>query len=236
MKKNRPFRTVFCRKWGNNALGSGAVPPGIEIPATARRAVACRKSLADEFRRSVEVDALRGEAVDRGKGRVAAHVGTQPRGAGGHVQRPREGIVRTKKRCERGVRLQIEARQRVAAAIEVCEAAQAVHVERHKAVVRAVEPFEARHRDVQPRERVAPAVEPFQTRELLQVGERRDAPFRTLHRADTLRLVARDAAVTIDVEFAQTVGLEGLVVKCQVDVSVLLVALVLGKAAGRREQ
>ena len=83
---------------------------------------------------------------------------------------------------------------------------------------------------------VAPAVEPFQTRELLQVGERRDAPFRTLHRADTLRLVARDAAVAIDVEFAQAVGLEGLVVKCQVDVSVLLVALVLGKAAGRREQ
>ena len=134
MKKNRPFRTVFCRKWGNNALGSGAVPPGTEIPATARQAVSCRKSLADEFRRSVEVDALRGEAVDRGKGGVAAHVGTQPRGAGGHVQRPREGIVRTKKRCERGVRLQIEARQRVAAAIEVCEAAQAVHVERHKAV------------------------------------------------------------------------------------------------------
>ena len=72
--------------------------------------------------------------------------------------------------------------------------------------------------------------------ELLQVGERRDTPFRTLHRADTLRLVARDAAVAIDVEFAQAVGLEGLVVKCQVDVSVLLVALVLGKAAGRREQ
>ena len=202
----------------------------------ARRCARRQGSVPDEFRLPVERNALRGKAADRCQRGITADIGAQRRGAGRQVEHPGKGIVRTVERRKRGVRLQVEARQEVAAAIEFRKAAQAVHVERREVVIRTVEPFEARHRDIQLRECIAAAIEPLQARELPEVGKGRNAQPRTIHAQDALRLVARNASVTVDIERSEAVRLEGFVVECQVDVFVLLVTLVFSKTAGRAEQ
>ena len=133
--------------------------------------------------------------------------------------------------------MQIEARQAVAAAIHPHQSPHAVEIERCEVVVRAVEPFEVgAGREVQLRELVARAVELTQVEELPDVGQRPDAQPGTRHAPDTLRLVARNTPVAARVELFEAVSLERLVVEFDVDVFVILVAPVLGKAAGRAEQ
>lgn len=189
-----------------------------------------------EFGLSVERDVLRGAAVNRRQRGIAAHVGFQVGVARSHVER-REGVSPAVERQQRGRRVQVETRQVVVAAIQPHQSPHAVEIERRERIIPAVESFEVgAGRKVELREVVAPAVEFPQVEKLPDVGQRRDAPLRTLHAPDTLRLVARNTPVAVHVELFEAVSLERLVVKCEVNVLVLLVAVVLGKAAGRAEQ
>ena len=133
--------------------------------------------------------------------------------------------------------MQVETRQIVAAAIHPHQSPHAVEIERHERIVPTVEPFEvSAGREVQPRKVIARTVEFPKVEELPDVGQRRDAAPGARHAPDTLRLVARNASVAVRVELFEAISLERLVVKIEIDVFVVLVAVVLGKAAGRAEQ
>ena len=191
------------------------------------------KSTDQKLRSPVGGNALRGEAVDRGEAGIRAHVGHERRRAVRHVEREQEVRTRIELR-ERGVRRQVELRKGVVGALQRREAPQSVDVEPFKAVAAAVEPLEARQEmHVQLPQGVVAARQFAQVRKFAQIRERGDPASGAVERHHPLRLVARQAAVAVEVVLSEAQRLESLVEKGEVEEFVVLGAAVVDQPAGR---
>lgn len=86
------------------------------------------------------------------------------------------------------------------------------------------------------REVIAAAIELAQAGKLADLPHRGDVAAGAIHHQDALRLVARNASVVIQIEHSETELLEGGVCECNINTLVLIILLVLSKAAGREQQ
>ena len=231
-KRNVSGRGPQAGRFGDGPVSASEAFRRMEGGGICKRDVSGR-SADDEFRRPVGRYALRGEAVDRGKCGICAHVGRERRRAVRHIERLQK--VRTAVQFgQRGVRRQFEPRKGVVGALQRREAPQAVDIEPLEAVAAAVEPLEVRQEvHVQlPQGNVA-ALQLAQVREFAQVRERGDPAPGAVERHHPLRLVARQAAVAVEVVLSEAQRLERLVEKGEVEEFVVLGAAVVDQPAGR---
>ena len=91
-------------------------------------------------------------------------------------------------------------------------------------------------KQVEPREIIAAAIELAQAGKLADLPHRGDVAAGAIHRQDALRLVARNASVVIQIEHSETESFEGGICEGDINTLVLIILLVLSKAAGREQQ